>query len=136
MVLVWRYGLERGAVTASPSMNLVEEVKRAYRLNDKELSELETGIERMELERQMSHDTLDLLMEKVRRVFVCTLYMHCVQRQYEGVSRTDKKDKEIFIIYKEIQMGLVTKSLLRKGFLKYEEMRKYLTIFEEAVSHL
>ncbi len=60
-------------MTASPSMNLVEEVKRAYRLNDKELCELETGIERMELERQMSHDTLDLLMEKVRRVFaLCT----------------------------------------------------------------
>jgi hypothetical protein len=58
-------------VTASPSMNLVEEVKRAYNLNDKELCELETGIERMELERQMSHDTLDLLMEKVG-VFVST----------------------------------------------------------------
>ena len=58
-------------------MNLVEEVKRAYSLNDKELCELETGIERMELERQMSHDTLDLLMEKVRRVFVRNL--HCVQ---------------------------------------------------------
>ncbi len=73
---MWRYGLERGAVTASPSMNLVEEVKRAYRLNDKELCELETGIERMELERQMSHDTLDLLMEKVRRLFVCTCIVY------------------------------------------------------------
>ncbi len=26
--------------------------------------------------------------------------------------------------------------LMRKGFLIYEEMRKYLTIYEEAVSHV
>ncbi len=33
-------------------------------------------------------------------------------------------------------MGQVAKSYIRKGFLIYEEMRKYLTIYEEAVSHL
>jgi hypothetical protein len=48
--------------------------------------------------------------------------------------RTDKKEKKTFLIYKEIQMGSVAKSYIRKGFLKYEEMRKYLTIYEEAVS--
>jgi hypothetical protein len=32
-------------------------------------------------------------------------------------------------------MGLVAKSYMRKGFLKEEEMRKYLTKYEEAVSH-
>jgi hypothetical protein len=32
-------------------------------------------------------------------------------------------------------MGAVTKSYMRKGFLIYEEMRKYLTVYEEAVSH-
>ncbi len=32
-------------------------------------------------------------------------------------------------------MGSVAKSYMRKGFLTYEEMRKYLTIYEEAVSH-
>jgi hypothetical protein len=47
---------------------------------------------------------------------------------------TDKKEKEIFLIYKEIQMGAVAKSYMRKGFLIYEEMRKYLN--EEAVSQL
>ncbi len=31
-------------------------------------------------------------------------------------------------------MGAVAKSYMRKGFLKYEEMRKYLTKYEEAVS--
>ncbi len=31
---------------------------------------------------------------------------------------TDKKEKEIFLIYKEIHMGSVAKSYMRKGFLK------------------
>jgi hypothetical protein len=38
------------------------------------------------------------------------------------------------LIYSEIPMGAVAKSYMRKGFLIYEEMRKYLTIYEEAVS--
>ena len=48
---------------------------------------------------------------------------------------TDKKENKIFLIYKEIQMGEVAKSSMRKGFLIYEELRKYLVIYEEAVSH-
>jgi hypothetical protein len=32
-------------------------------------------------------------------------------------------------------MGSVAKSYMRNGFLMYEEMRKYLTIYEEAVSY-
>jgi hypothetical protein len=48
---------------------------------------------------------------------------------------TDKKEKNIFLIYKEIQKGAVSKSYMRKGFLIYEEMRKYLIIYEEAASH-
>jgi hypothetical protein len=46
---------------------------------------------------------------------------------------TDKKENKISLIYREIQMGAVAKSYMRKGFLIYEEMRKYLTIYEEAV---
>jgi hypothetical protein len=46
---------------------------------------------------------------------------------------TDKKD---FLICKEIQMGAVAKSYMRMGVLKYEEMRKYLVLYEEAVSHI
>jgi hypothetical protein len=38
-------------------------------------------------------------------------------------------------VFKEIKMGSVAKSYMRKGFLVYEEMHKYLTIYEEAVSH-
>jgi hypothetical protein len=31
-------------------------------------------------------------------------------------------------------MGAVAKSYMRKGFLIYEEMHKYLTIYDEAIS--
>jgi hypothetical protein len=41
---------------------------------------------------------------------------------------TDKKENQIFLIYKEIQSGAVAKSYMRKGFLIYEEMRKYFPI--------
>ncbi len=52
----------------------------------------------------------------------------------------DKKEKEIFLVHKEFQMGSVAKSYMRieEGFLIYEEMNKYLTnnnVYEEAVSH-
>jgi hypothetical protein len=33
-------------------------------------------------------------------------------------------------------MGLCAKSYMRKGFLIYEEMRKYLTIYEEAIMNI
>jgi hypothetical protein len=46
------------------------------------------------------------------------------------VCYTDKKENKIFLIYKEIQMGAVAKSYMRKGFLIYEEMCTYLFIYE------
>ncbi len=49
-----------------------------------------------------------------------------------GRMYTGKKENEIFFIYREIQI----RGYMRKGFLIYEEMRKYLTIYEEAVSHI
>jgi hypothetical protein len=51
---------------------------------------------------------------------------------------TDNKENIIliFLIYKKIQMGAVAKSYMRKGFLIYVEMRKYLIIYEEAVNHI
>ncbi len=33
-------------------------------------------------------------------------------------------------------MGAVAKSYMRKGFLIYQEMRKYLTMYEEAGCHI
>ncbi len=47
-----------------------------------------------------------------------------------------KKENQIILIYNEIQSGAVAKSYMRKGFLIYEEMRKYIPIYEEAVSHI
>ncbi len=47
-----------------------------------------------------------------------------------------KKKRKFFSIYKDIQNGAVAKSYMRKGFLMYEEMRKYLTIYEEGGSHM
>jgi hypothetical protein len=49
---------------------------------------------------------------------------------------TDKKEKKIFLIYREIQSGAVAKSYIRNGFQIYEEMQKYFPIYEEAVSHI
>jgi hypothetical protein len=33
-------------------------------------------------------------------------------------------------------MGLDAMAYMRKGFLMYEEIRRYLTVYEEAVSHI
>jgi hypothetical protein len=52
------------------------------------------------------------------------------------INYTDKKENQIFLIYEEIQSGAVAKSYMRKGFLRYEKMRKYFPIYEEAVSHI
>ncbi len=49
---------------------------------------------------------------------------------------TYKKEKRNFLIYNEIQSEALAKSYMRKGFLIYEEMRKYFPIYEEAVSHI
>ncbi len=46
-----------------------------------------------------------------------------------------KKEKKILIV-KEIPKGPVEKSNMRKGFLIYDEMRKFLIIFVEALSYI
>jgi hypothetical protein len=62
--------------------------------------------------------------------FLCILE-HC------WTLHTDKKENEIFLIYKEIHMGSVgCKVSMRKGFLIYEEMSKYFVIYEEAISYM
>jgi hypothetical protein len=49
---------------------------------------------------------------------------------------TDKKESQIFLIYKVIQSGAVEKSYMRKGFRIYEEMRKYFPINERPLVHV
>jgi hypothetical protein len=51
-------------------------------------------------------------------------------------SYTDNKENIILLIFKEIQKETVVKSYIRKGFLIYEEMRKFLVMYEEAVSYI
>jgi hypothetical protein len=46
-----------------------------------------------------------------------------------------KKIRKCSSYIRKIQIGSGAKSNMRKGFLTYAEMRKYLTIYEEAVSH-
>jgi hypothetical protein len=51
---------------------------------------------------------------------------------------TDKNENKIirkYKIYKKIQMGSGAKPYLRKGFLMYEEMRKFFPIYE-TISHI
>ncbi len=64
----------------------------------------------------------------------CSAYIH-MYTMY-ACMYTDKIENKIFLLYKEIQMGSVAKSYIRKGFLIYEEMRKYFTIYKEAVSNI
>jgi hypothetical protein len=52
------------------------------------------------------------------------------------MQHTLMKKKKKILTYKEIYMGSGAKSYMRKGFLIYKEMRKYLTIYEEAVSYI
>ncbi len=52
------------------------------------------------------------------------------------VACTDKKENRIFFKYNKIQNGAVASHIWGKGFLIYEEMRIYITIYEEAVSHI
>jgi hypothetical protein len=52
----------------------------------------------------------------------------CIQNQMmHAMVRhcTDKKENQIFLIFKEIQMGSGAKSYMRKGSLIDEEMHKY-----------
>jgi hypothetical protein len=57
------------------------------------------------------------------------------QREQRGVAPAliKKKIKFSHIQFKEIETGAVAKSYMRKGFQLYEEMCKYLVIFEEAL---
>jgi hypothetical protein len=68
---------------------------------------------------------------RVKRSVVCISGVSLCSDLFTG-----KKENKIFLIYKEIQNRAVAKSFMRKGSLIYEKMRKYLTIYEEAVSHI
>jgi hypothetical protein len=74
----------------------------------------------------------------ITRTVICTMHTMVLPAFFDEVNRDSgwgggggaaliKKESLIFLINKEIQLGSVAKSYLRKGFLIYEVMRKYLT---------
>ncbi len=66
------------------------------------------------------------------------VFVHCNQVSGDSVPKLIIKNKKKFphILYKEIHMGSVAKHYMRKGFLTYEEMPKYFTIYKEAVCNV
>ncbi len=57
-------------------------------------------------------------------------------RREKHKEKRGTQENHIFLICKKIQSGAVAKSYMMKGFLIYEEMRKYFPIYEEAVSYI
>jgi hypothetical protein len=49
---------------------------------------------------------------------------------------TDKKENQIFLIYKEIQSGAGAKSYMTNGLLIYGEIFAHFPIYEEALLHI
>ncbi len=74
---------------------------------------------------------LELLSADVTRLVVRASYLEqVISHHYSFIFwglYTDKNENKIFLINKEIQMGSGAKSYRRKGFLIYEEMRKWMS---------
>ncbi len=47
---------------------------------------------------------------------------------------TDKKENQIFLIYKEIQSGAVANSYMTHGLLRYEEIFEHFPIYIQGAS--
>ncbi|XP_023321672.1 uncharacterized protein LOC111696329 [Eurytemora carolleeae] len=62
-----KYSIEKGC-GSSPSMNLIDDVKKQFSLNPREVDELEQGVKRLELNRQMSTDRLELATKKKKKL--------------------------------------------------------------------
>jgi hypothetical protein len=117
------------AVRRSFVSNVLEDIENTENMD----FWMKEGLEELE-EVRTEKSNLFTIKENSRGVTErSSMYVHTPTIAY-----TDKKENEIFRIHKEIQMGSVAKSYMRKGFLlyMYEEMRKYLSIYEEAVSHI
>jgi hypothetical protein len=55
---------------------------------------------------------------------------------YGTANHTDKKEKKIFLIYKEIQNGAVAKSFMTNGLLTHGEIFAHFPIYEETLPHI
>ncbi len=65
----------------------------------------------------------------------CSKNLEAKENPHLAGEYSDKKEKKIFLIYKEFQMGSGAKSYMRKGFLILRNCEKNFPIYEEAVSH-
>ncbi len=100
----------------------------------RELSGLRIPYMRPSVRQVIDPETLE---EAVLSAVIKHLALGTVLRRKVFCKYTDKTEKEIFLIYKENSEWSSCKVIYkRKGFLIYEEMRKYLLIYEEAVSHI
>jgi hypothetical protein len=54
----------------------------------------------------------------------------------ETGSYTDKKENQIFLIFKAFQSGAVAKLYMTNGLLIYEEIFAHFRIYEEAIPHI
>ncbi len=55
---------------------------------------------------------------------------------FRSLCHTDKKENQIFLIYKEIQKGAVAKSYMTNGRSIYGEIFPHFLIFQEALPHI
>jgi hypothetical protein len=55
---------------------------------------------------------------------------------HQLVRQADKKETKLSSYIRKFRVGSGAKSYMRKGFLIYEEMRKFFPIYEKAVSHI
>jgi hypothetical protein len=83
-----------------------------------------------EIELAMSHKCTFLQMESTSLLGPPSPLQRINSTTVESMPALIKKKIKFFLIYKEIQSGAVAKSYMRKGFLIYEEMRKYFSIYE------
>jgi hypothetical protein len=66
--------------------------------------------------------TLLCLLSPLKAVYILVLFHSCPRC-------TDKKENQIFLIYKEIQRGAVAKSYMTNGLLIYGEILAHFLIY-------
>ncbi len=82
------------------------------------------------------HKQTNIIQNMTKNIFLLVSSFIIEQLWKKVIIRTDKKENQIFLTYKENLDWSSCKVIYEEGLPVYEEMRKYLTIYEEAVSHI
>ncbi len=64
------------------------------------------------------------------------IYAKRMEEVYRTGRYTDKKENQIFLLYKEVQNGAVAKSHMTNGLLINDEIFAHFLIYQEALPHL